>query len=72
MRLRNEQLASHLQRDLAPVYLLSGDEPLQMQEAVDEIRSAARRQGYSEREVLDQGSGFDWSTLTTAAESLSL
>ncbi|MCU7890512.1 MAG: DNA polymerase III subunit delta [Candidatus Thiodiazotropha sp. (ex Ustalcina ferruginea)] len=72
MRLRNEQLASHLQRDLAPVYLLSGDEPLQMQEAVDEIRSAARRQGYSEREVLDQGSGFDWSALTTATESLSL
>ncbi|MCU7929615.1 MAG: DNA polymerase III subunit delta [Candidatus Thiodiazotropha sp. (ex Codakia rugifera)] len=72
MRLRNEQLNAHLQRDLAPIYLLSGDEPLQMQEAVDEIRSASRRQGYNEREVLDQGSGFDWSALTTAAESLSL
>ncbi|MCU7859870.1 MAG: DNA polymerase III subunit delta, partial [Candidatus Thiodiazotropha sp. (ex Lucinoma kastoroae)] len=72
MRLRNEQLTAHLQRDLVPVYLLSGDEPLQMQEAVDEIRSASRQQGYSEREVLDQGSGFDWSALTTAAESLSL
>ncbi|MCU7881464.1 MAG: DNA polymerase III subunit delta [Candidatus Thiodiazotropha sp. (ex Lucinoma aequizonata)] len=72
MRLRNEQLTAHLQRDLAPVYLLSGDEPLQMREAVDEIRSASRQQGYSEREVLDQGSSFDWSALATAAESLSL
>ncbi|MEW8396034.1 MAG: DNA polymerase III subunit delta [Candidatus Thiodiazotropha sp.] len=72
MRLRNEQLAKHLQQRLAPVYLLSGDEPLQMREAADAIRHAAREQGYSEREVLDQGSGFDWSGLTTAADTLSL
>jgi DNA polymerase-3 subunit delta len=72
MRLRNEQLENHLQQQLAAVYLLSGDEPLQMQEAGDAIRHAARQQGYSEREVLDQGSDFDWSSLNTAAESLSL
>lgn len=72
MRLRNEQLAKHLQQRLAPVYLLSGDEPLQMREAADAIRHAAREQGYREREVLDQGSGFDWSGLTTAADTLSL
>ncbi|MEW8027375.1 MAG: DNA polymerase III subunit delta [Candidatus Thiodiazotropha sp.] len=72
MRLRNEQLGNHLQQQLAPIYLLSGDEPLQMQEAGDAIRHAARQQGYSEREVLDQGGGFDWSSLNTAAESLSL
>ncbi|MBT3091339.1 MAG: DNA polymerase III subunit delta [Candidatus Thiodiazotropha endolucinida] len=72
MRLRNEQLENHLQQQLAPVYLLSGDEPLQMQEAGDAIRHAAHRQGYSEREVLDQVGGFDWSSLNTAAESLSL
>jgi DNA polymerase-3 subunit delta len=72
MQLRNEQLERHLQQPLVPVYLLSGDEPLQMQEAGDAIRETARRQGYSEREVLDQGSGFDWASLNTAAESLSL
>ncbi|MEW8507356.1 MAG: DNA polymerase III subunit delta [Candidatus Thiodiazotropha sp.] len=72
MRLRNEQLAKHLQQPLAAVYLLSGDEPLQMQEAADAIRRAARQQGYSEREVLDQGSGFDWSSLNSAADTLSL
>ena len=72
MRLRNDQLTAQLKRALAPVYLLSGDEPLQMREAADEIRRAARQQGFSEREVLDQSSGFDWSALNVAAESLSL
>ncbi|MET0045029.1 MAG: DNA polymerase III subunit delta [Candidatus Thiodiazotropha sp. 6PLUC3] len=72
MRLRNDQLTAQLKRNLAPLYLLSGDEPLQRMEATDEIRSAARDQGFTEREVLDQGSGFDWSALNVAAESLSL
>ncbi|MCU7921201.1 MAG: DNA polymerase III subunit delta [Candidatus Thiodiazotropha sp. (ex Dulcina madagascariensis)] len=72
MRLRNDQLIARLQRDLAPIYLLSGDEPLQMREAADEIRDTARRQGFNEREVLDQNSGFDWSALRAAAENLSL
>ncbi|MES9927482.1 MAG: DNA polymerase III subunit delta [Candidatus Thiodiazotropha sp. 6PDIVS] len=72
MRLRNDQLTAQLKRNLAPVYLLSGDEPLQMMEATDEIRLAGRDQGFTEREVLDQGSGFDWSALNQAAESLSL
>ncbi|MCG8016032.1 MAG: DNA polymerase III subunit delta [Candidatus Thiodiazotropha sp. 'RUGA'] len=72
MRLRNDQLNAQLKRDLAPLYLLSGDEPLQMMEAADQIRQAARQQGFSEREVLDQVSGFDWLALNQAAESLSL
>lgn len=72
MRLRNDQLAGHLQRNLAPLYLISGDEPLQMREAADEVRNTARSQGYNEREVLDPVAGFDWSALNVAAESLSL
>ncbi len=72
MRLRNDQLAAQLQRDLMPIYLISGDEPLQMQEAADEVRAAARSQGFTEREVLDAAAGFDWSVLNAAAESLSL
>lgn len=72
MRLRNDQLTGSLRGELAPIYLITGDEPLQMREAADEVRAAARRQGHSEREVLDQGSGFDWSALSVASESLSL
>jgi DNA polymerase-3 subunit delta len=72
LRLRNDQLSGQLQRGLAPIYLISGDEPLQMREAADEIRLAARQQGYTERDVLDSAVGFDWADLNVAAESLSL
>ena len=41
MNLRPEQLAAHLQRDLAPLYVLHGDEPLLVIEAADAIRAAA-------------------------------
>ncbi len=72
MKLRNDQLAAHVSGELAPLYLISGDEPLQMREAADEVRVAARQQGFTEREVLDAAAGFDWSSLNAAAESLSL
>ena len=73
MRLRAEQLQGHLQQGLKPIYLLSGDEPLQMMETGDTIRRAARQQGAAEREVLHaEGSGFDWNSLLGAANSLSL
>ena len=72
MRLRFEQLASHLERKLAPVYLLAGDEPLQVTEAADAIRGRARQQGFSERVVMEVEPGFDWSRLAQEAASPSL
>ncbi len=72
MKLKPEQLATHLLRSLAPVYVLSGDEPLLVQEAADAICVAARTQDYSERTVLFVETGFDWNALTQAAASLSL
>lgn len=73
MRLRTEQLTAHLSQGLlAPVYLISGDEPLLAQEAADAIRIAARNQGFSERELLHAEPGFDWDTVLTEANSLSL
>ncbi len=72
MRLRNDQLAVSLKKSLAPVYFLTGDEPLQMGEAADLVRTSARAQGYTEREVLDHSPNFDWNALSGAADSLSL
>jgi len=72
MRLRPEQLAAHAAKSLLPIYLVSGDEPLQLGEAVDALRAAARAQGYSEREVLQVEAGFDWGTLAAAGSNLSL
>jgi len=72
MRLKIEQLDKHLQGPLLPVYVLGGDEPLQIQEARDAIRAAAARQGFDERVVLSVETGFDWGALRAHADSLSL
>lgn len=72
MRLKPEQLEGHLQKGLAPIYLLSGEEPLQLMEAADAIRARARAEGFEDREVFTVDKGFDWGQVQTAAESLSL
>jgi DNA polymerase-3 subunit delta len=73
MRLYPEKLAGQLQQQLLPVYLVSGDEPLLVQECCDQIRQKAREQGCSEREVIDGGvSSFNWQDLLHSAASMSL
>lgn len=72
MLLKGEQLAAHLERELRPLYVLYGDEPLLVIEAADTIRTKARQQGYSEREVLTVLPQFDWGSLLAAGGNLSL
>jgi DNA polymerase-3 subunit delta len=72
MLLRPEALPASLDRKLAPLYAIHGDEPLLVLEAADAVRAAARKQGYAEREVLFAGKGFDWSSLRSAGANLSL
>ncbi len=72
MLLNGEQLAAHLERELRPLYVLYGDEPLLVLEAADAIRAQARRAGYSEREVLTVLPHFDWGQLLAAGSNLSL
>ncbi len=67
-----QKLGEALQKGLAPVYFLSGDEPLQLGEAADAIRKAARQAGFSEREVISVDSHFEWHLLAETASSLSL
>jgi DNA polymerase-3 subunit delta len=72
MQLKGEHLAAHLERELKPVYVVYGDEPLLVIEAADAIRAAARRRGFDEREVLTALTGFNWTQLFHAAGNLSL
>jgi DNA polymerase-3 subunit delta len=72
MKLAPAQLAKHLQGGLAPVYIVSGDDPLLCQEAADAIRTAARQQGFDERQVFSADASFDWGTLLQAGASMSL
>ncbi len=72
MNLRPDQLAAQLDKPLAPLWVLHGNEPLLVLEAADAIRAAARRQGYEERETLVVGQGFRWDSLALAAGNMSL
>jgi DNA polymerase-3 subunit delta len=72
MKLAPAQLAKHLQGPLAPIYIISGDDPLLCQEAADAIRAAARQQGFDERQVFAADASFDWGTLLQAGASMSL
>lgn len=72
MKLNPAQLAKHLQGSLAPVYVVSGDEPLLSQEACDAIRAACRQRDFSERQVFNAEANFDWGLLLEAGASLSL
>jgi DNA polymerase-3 subunit delta len=72
MRLDSERLEAALKKELQPLYILLGEEPLLAFEAQDLINRYARLQGYTTREVLTVESGFDWNELTLAANSSSL
>lgn len=72
MNLRSRELAAHLERTLAPVYVVHGDEPLLAMEAGDAIRAAARKAGCDEREVLVADKGFDWNAFRAAGANLGL
>jgi DNA polymerase III subunit delta len=72
MKLNANQVAKHLQGTLAPIYVVTGDEPLLCQETSDAIRAATRAQGFTERQVFNAETGFDWTQLLEAGASLSL
>ena len=74
MKLKPEQLKEQLQaaqaatppKALAPVYLVSGDEPLLVNEVIDALRAAASRCGCEERESHVVERGFSWESVSVA------
>lgn len=72
MKLTPQQLKSHLASGLAPHYLISGDEPLLVDEALASIRAAAAKDGYTERERYVAERSFDWEALRSGLQNMSL
>ncbi len=72
MFLKYETLASHLNKELASLYVLTGNEHLLLIEAADMIRKAARERQFSERVVLTVERGFKWGQLHAANNAMSL
>jgi DNA polymerase-3 subunit delta len=72
VKIQANQLQSHLQKNLAPCYLVSSDEHLLVAEALDSIREAARGKEFSSRDLHIATTGFDWSSLRDSTANLSL
>ena len=72
MKVPFRQLESHLNRSLAKVYLVAGDEPLLVDEALEQLRAAAMRAGFTSRELHTADRGFRWVDLLAGADNLSL
>ncbi|HEX6996517.1 MAG TPA: DNA polymerase III subunit delta [Gammaproteobacteria bacterium] len=74
MKLAFRQLDRDLRERLSSTYLVTGDEPLLVDEALEKIRAAARKAGFEERElhVVDRAASFPWAELEASADNLSL
>ena len=72
MNVRPDQLKSVVAKTTYPVYMVSGDEPLQQMESLDLIRTYLRDNDFSEREILDVDAQFDWQRLLDEAANMSL
>jgi len=66
------QLERHLSDRLAKVYLVAGDEPLLVDEALEQLRAAAMRTGFTSRELHTADRSFKWHQLLAGADNLSL
>ncbi|MDX1380251.1 MAG: DNA polymerase III subunit delta [Xanthomonadales bacterium] len=72
MPITPERLAARLEGPLAPVFLIAGKEALLVEEARDQVLEAARREGFTERDVLEASGRFDWAQLAEAGSAPSL
>ena len=72
MKIPANQLENRLRKSLLPCYLVTGDEPLLVQEALDAIRKTARASGFGSRERHVATAGFDWQGFSAAGGNLSL
>ena len=72
IRIYPEQLGAQLREGLRACYLLSGNEPLLLQESQDAIRSAAQQQGFTEHFSATLDASTDWQTIFSLCRELSL
>jgi DNA polymerase-3 subunit delta len=72
MNLNQQQLHNHLQQSLKPIYIVSGDEPLLLQETCDSIRATSKQQGFIEREIHHIHARFSWDDILHSLNSMSL
>lgn len=60
------------QKSIAHLYIFSTDEPLLLMQAKDRLRQLAKEKGFTERETLIQDAQFDWTSLQSSNQNMSL
>lgn len=72
MQVYPNRFKASLQQGLQPFYLIFGDEPQQRLQAIEDIRCAAKAQGFDERQSLQVDNQFSWNSVLEATQTLSL
>ncbi|WP_394549808.1 DNA polymerase III subunit delta [Pantoea sp. SGAir0180] len=72
IRIYPEQLSAQLREGLRACYLLTGNEPLLLQESADAIRASAVAQGFEEHMSFTLDAQTDWDSLFVSCQSMSL
>lgn len=72
MQISLSSLPTRINKGIAPLHLIYGPELLLVEEALDQIRNAAREQGYTERLRYTVETGFDWNVLAQESQMMSL
>ncbi len=72
MKTQPAQLPQLLKKGLAPVYLVSGDELLLVQECCDQIRQTAREAGFHDRLTFHADNQLNWNSVADEFSAMSL
>ncbi|MEH4800833.1 DNA polymerase III subunit delta [Atlantibacter hermannii] len=72
VRVWPEQLRAQLKEGLRAAYLLTGNDPLLLQESQDAIRQAAQEQGFDEHHTRQIDNQTDWEEIFSITRALSL
>jgi len=72
MRIKHDDLKSHLGKGFAGMYLIFGSEPLLVEETLDEFRCMAREQGLTDRTRYTAEAGFNWEVLFEQSQTMSI
>lgn len=72
MKITADRLSASLRKGLAPLYVLCSDEPLLVDEALEQLREHAGRAGCGEREAHVADRSFDWDGFVAGLQNMSL
>ncbi len=72
MQAQLPQFENSLNQPIKAAYVFSGEEPLLLMEALDCLRTAAKKQGFDEKIIFDITNDFDWSRLAQETQAMSL